>query len=322
MTRITRSVLLATLLCFGSVIADAQTFPTRPIRIVMGLGAGGISDGMVRSIADAMTPSIGQTFVIENIAGAGGNIAMDTVAKATPDGHTILQIGPAAVINPFLYKVMPIDPFRDLIPMTPIAIANFAVFVNSTLPVKNAGEFIAYAKTRPGQLNYGSVGIGTAGHLAAVMFSQAAGIQMTHVPYRNIQQVGVDLAKGDVQLNFNTVAPLRSLMDIGQIRLIGFTGTVRDKDFPDTPTVSQSGLPGFEVGGWWMFFAPKGTPPAIVRRLNDELVTAIKKPEVNDRLVRLGVQPLPMSLEEAARFVKSEADKWGPAVKVSGAVVE
>jgi tripartite-type tricarboxylate transporter receptor subunit TctC len=322
MTRTIRSALLATLFCLGGTAADAQNFPTKPIRIVMGLGAGGISDGMVRSITDAMAPTIGQTFVIENIAGAGGNIAMDTVAKAPADGHTILQIGPAAVINPFLYKTMPVDPFKDLVPMTPIAIANFAVFVSSTLPAKNAGEFIAYAKTRPGQLNYGSVGIGTAGHLAAVMFSQAAGIQMTHVPYRNIQQVGVDLAKGDVHLNFNTVAPLKSLMEIGQIRLIGFTGTVRDKDFPNTPTVSQSGLPGFEVGGWWMFFAPKNTPPAIVQRLNDELVAAIRKPEVNERLVRLGVQPLPMSLTEAAQFIKSEADKWGPAVKASGAVVE
>lgn len=322
MKPIMRAGLLATALCLAGTASMAQNFPTKPIRIVIGLGAGGISDAMVRAITDATQPTLGASWVIENIPGAGGNIAMDTVAKAAPDGHTLLEIGPAAVINPFLYKTMPMDPFRDLTPMSPIALANFAVFVASSLPVKTAGEFIALARTRPGQMNYGSVGIGTAGHLAAVMFSQAAGIQMTHVPYRNIQQAGGDLAKGDVHLVFNTIAPLKGLLDAGQIRLIGFTGDRRDRERPDVPTFSESGLPGFEVGGWWMFFAPKNTPPAIVQRINDEFVAAIRKPEVNDRLLRLGVQPLPMTLPEAAAFVKKEADKWGPAIKASGAVVE
>jgi tripartite-type tricarboxylate transporter receptor subunit TctC len=315
-------LLAAAAFCVAATMAQAQNFPSRPIKIIIGLGAGGVSDVMVRAVTDQVSSVLGQQFVIENIAGAGGNIAMDTVAKATPDGYTLLEVGPAAVINPFLYKTMPMDPFKDLVPMTPLAIADFAVFVSGNLPVKNAGDFIAYAKKRQGQLNYGSVGIGTAGHLAAVMFSQTAGLQMTHVPYRNIQQVGVDLAKGDVQLNFNTVAPLKSLLDIGQIKLIGFTGSRRDPAFPEVPTFSEAGLPGFEVGGWWMFFAPKGTPQPIVQLLNDEFVKALKKPEIHDRIAKLGFEPRAMSLAESARFMKSEGEKWGPAVKASGAIVE
>jgi tripartite-type tricarboxylate transporter receptor subunit TctC len=322
MTLTVKRLTLAALLSVAAASAQAQQFPTKPIRIVIGLGAGGVSDAMVRAITDQISPTLGQPFVLENVAGAGGNIAMDTVAKAAPDGHTLLEIGPAAVINPFLYKSMPMDPFKDLIPMTPLAVANFAVFVAANVPAKNAGEFITFAKANPGKINYGSVGIGTAGHLAAVMFSQAAGIQMTHVPYRNIQQAGGDLAKGDVQVVFNTIAPLKGLMDGGQIRLIGFTGARRDRELPNVPTFSEAGLPGFDVGGWWMFFAPKGTPPAVVERLNNEFMTAMKKPEVRERFLRLGFEPTPMTLAESAQFVKREADKWGPAVKASGAVVE
>src|SRR5207248_4335876 len=205
-----------------TALAHAQ-FPQKPIRIIIGLGAGGVADGMTRTITDKVTPSLGQPFVLENRPGAGGNIAMEAVIKSPPDGHVLLLIGPALVINPALYPNLAFDPLKDLVTVSPVAIAPFALFASGMLPVSNVGELISLARSRPGKMNYASVGAGTAGHLAAVLFSAAAGLEMQHVPYRSIQLAIPDLVSGDVQLVFNAYPPLAPMAQSGKLKLLGFS---------------------------------------------------------------------------------------------------
>ncbi|HZE59311.1 MAG TPA: tripartite tricarboxylate transporter substrate-binding protein [Burkholderiales bacterium] len=211
-------LMLVAALSAASLCAQAQypsQFPQRPIRIIIGLGAGGVADGMVRTITDEVTLALGQPFVLENRPGAGGNIAMEAVIKSPPDGHTLLLIGPALVINPALYTSLSFDPLKDLASVTTIAIAPFALFASATLPVSNVGELVAYGKQK--KMNYASVGVGTAGRLAAVLFGAAAGFELTHVPYRSIQLAVPDLVQGDVQFVFNAYPPLAPMAQAGKL---------------------------------------------------------------------------------------------------------
>jgi len=319
MTRLVAACALAAM----TTLAYAQyppQFPQKPVRIIIGLGAGGVADGMTRTITDRITPGFGQPFVLENRPGAGGNIAMEAVAKAPADGHVLLLIGPALVINPALYRAMPVDPLKDLAPVTAIAIAPFALFTSATLPVTNVGELIAYGRTH--KMNYASVGPGTAGHLAAVMFGAAAGLELTHVPYRSIQLAIADLVQGDVQLVFNAYPPLAPMAQAGKLKLLGFSSPQRLKAHREIPTLGESGLPGFEAGGWYMVLAPAATPHDVMARLNAEFTRALGQPDVAAALEKMGFEAAPMSRQESERFVAREAGKWSRSVKLSGAKVE
>ena len=311
--------LLALTLSAACACAHAQ-FPTKPIRIIIGLGAGGVADGMTRTITDKITPSLGQPFVLENRPGAGGNIAMEAVIKSPPDGHVLLLIGPALVINPALYTNLSFDPLKDLVSVTTLAIAPFALFASATLPVANVGELVAYGKQR--KMNYASVGAGTAGHLAAVMFGAAAGLDLTHVPYRSIQMAIPDLAQGDVQFVFNAYPPLAPMAQAGKLKLLGFSSPQRLRAHPEIPTLSESGLPGFEVGGWYAVLASAATPRDVMTRLNGEFTRALAQPEVGAAIEKMGFEPAPMSLAESQRFVAAEAGKWSHSVRLSGAKAE
>jgi len=308
--------LLAAALLLVAATAHAQ-FPQKPIRIIIGLGAGGVADGMTRTITDKITPVLGQPFVMENRPGAGGNIAMEAVIKSPPDGHVLLLIGPALVINPALYTNLGFDPLKDLTSVTTIAIAPFALFASATLPVSNVGELVAYGKQK--KMNYASVGPGTAGHLAAVLFGAAAGLELTHVPYRSIQMAIPDLVQGDVQFVFNAYPPLAPMAQAGKLKLLGFSSPKRLRAHPEIPTLAETGLPGFEVGGWYAVLAPAATPKEVLTRLNTEFTKALAHPDVSAAIDKMGFEVAPMSLAESHRFIVSESEKWARSVKLSGA---
>jgi tripartite-type tricarboxylate transporter receptor subunit TctC len=307
--------LIAALLLVAAT-AHAQ-FPQKPIRIIIGLGAGGVADGMTRTITDKITPVLGQPFVLENRPGAGGNIAMEAVIKSPPDGHVLLLIGPALVINPALYTNLGFDPLKDLTSVTTIAIAPFALFASATLPVSNVGELVAYGKQR--KMNFASVGAGTAGHLAAVMFGAAAGLELTHVPYRSIQMAIPDLVQGDVQFVFNAYPPLAPMAQAGKLKLLGVSSPKRLRAHPEIPTLAETGLPGFEVGGWYAVLAPTPTPKEVMTRLNAEFTKALAQPDVSAAIDKMGFEAAPMSLAESERFVARESEKWARSVRLSGA---
>jgi tripartite-type tricarboxylate transporter receptor subunit TctC len=305
-------------LCAAATLAHSQ-YPQKPVRVIIGLGAGGVADGMTRTVTDKLTPALGQPFVLENRPGAGGNIAMEAVIKSPPDGHVLLLIGPALVINPALYRSLGFDSLKDLAPVSPIAIAPFALFASATLPVMNVGELIALARSRQGKMNYASVGAGTAGHLAAVMFGAAAGLELTHIPYRSIQLAIPDLVQGDVHFVFNAYPPLAPMAQAGKLKLLGFSSPRRLAAHPEIPTLGETGLPGFEAGGWYMVLAPAATPKDVMSRLNAEFTRALAHPDVAAALEKMGFEAAPMSLQESERFVAREAEKWSRSVRLSGA---
>ena len=314
-----RRFILAWALGGVCVLAVAQPYPARPIRLIIAIGAGGLADVVTRTVTDRMGPALGQPFVLENRPGAGGNLAMEAVARAAPDGYTLLFIGPALTINGALYAKLGFDPIKDLAPVGLIAWGPYALFVSATTPVQSVSDLIAFAKAKGAAINYASVGVGTGGHLAAVLFGQAVGVEMTHVPYKSIQQAIPDLISGQVQLVFNAYPPLAPFRASGKLRLLGFTGPKRMSGYADVPTVAELGVPGYEATGWYGIFAPSGTPAEVMSRLNKSLVATLAEPDVIAAIEKVGFEMSPQTLDEAARFIVREADKWGRAVRSSGA---
>jgi tripartite-type tricarboxylate transporter receptor subunit TctC len=296
----------------------AQAYPEKPVRLLLTFAAGGQADILARSVTERMRASFGQPVIVEPRPGAGGNLAMEAVAKAPADGYTLVFGTPAVAINGALYKKLGYDPLKDLVPLSLAAWGPYIVYASGALPVNNIAELLAYAKARPGQLNYASVGVGSGTHLTAVLFTIAAGVNMSHVPYKGIQQAAPELVSGDVHLTFNAYGPLAQFVQSGKIKMLATTAPQRIKALPDLPTVSES-LPGFEAAGWYGFFAPAGTPRPVLGKLNAEIVKAVSSPDLSARIENLGLVPAPQSLEEAARFVAAEAVKWTRAVKAAGA---
>ena len=315
--------LFALLLLAGAAlvpsVAAAQSFPQKPVRLLLTFSAGGQADILARFVTEKAQIYLGQTIIVEPRPGAGGNLAMEAVAKAPPDGYTLVFGTPAVAINGVLYKKLNYDPLKDLVPLTLAAWGPYVVYASGTLPVTSIAELIAHARSRPRQLNYASVGVGSGTHLAAVLFTLAAGIEMTHVPYKGIQQAAPELVSGDVHMTFNALGPLAQFVQSGRVKILATSGSKRTNALPDVPTVAESGLPGFEALGWYGFFATAGTPRDVLQRLNSEFVKALKTPELADRIDKLNLVPSPQSLEEAAAFVAAEAEKWSRAVKASGA---
>ena len=247
---------------------------------------------------------------------------MEATARAAPDGYTLVFGTPAVAINGSLYRKLSYDPLKDLVPLSLAAWGSYVVYASGTLPVNTMAELIAYARARPRTLNYASVGVGSGTHLAAVLFTLAAGVEMTHIPYKGIQQAAPELVSGDVHLTFNALGPLAQFVQSGKIRMIATSGAQRIPQLPEVPTIAESGLPGFEAGGWYGFFTTAGTPREVLQKLNAEIVKAVASPDLTDRIRKLGLVPAPQSLDEAAAFVAAEAAKWAGAVKASGASAE
>jgi tripartite-type tricarboxylate transporter receptor subunit TctC len=315
------ATLLAALLL--SCAAVAQPWPSKPIRFVVPYPAGGPLDAVARLLGQKVGESVRQPVIVDNKAGAGGNIGADFVAKSAPDGYTILMGAVAThAINPTLYASMPYDAIRDFMPITQVASTPNVLVVNPRIPASNVKEFIAYAKANPGKLNFGSGSTGSAGHLAGELFKSMAGVQMTHVPYKGAAPAMQDLIGGEVQLMFDNLASSLAQVKAGRIRALAVTTARRSALAPELPTIAESGLPGFDISTWFGVFAPAGTPRDVAGRLHTEFTHALAAPDVREKMLALGAEPIGSKPEEFAAYIRSEAGKYARLVKASGAKVD
>lgn len=314
--------LCATLIASVWVVSAAaqSAYPSRPVRLVAPFAPGGVVDTVSRVVAQKLSESLGQPVIVDNKPGAGGNIGAEFVSKSAPDGYTLLMgsIGTHA-INVSLYPNLPYDAVRDFLPVSLATTNTNLVVVNPSFPVASIAELIAYAKANPGKLNYGTAGAGSSQHLAGELFKTMAGIDLVHVPYKGAGPAIIDLLAGQIPLMFVDTSTSLPHVRAGRLRALAVTSAKRDPQLPNVPTVAESGLPGFEVNAWFGVFVPAGTPREIVNRLNADIVRGLAAPEVRERLLALGVEPVTSTPEQFAAFVKSEIAKWGRVVRQSGA---
>lgn len=318
-----RKILAFLLFCSIAGATTAQTWPSRPLRLVIPFTPGGGADFAGRVIARELSDEFKQPVVVENRAGAGGTIAPDNVAKSPADGYSMVlgHVGGIAVA-PHMYKKLPFDPIKDLAPVAPVVNGLSVVVVNPALPVKTVRELIAYAKANPNQLSFGSAGTGTDTHLAGELFKTMTGTNMTHVPYKGGAPAMLDLIAGNVQLSFASVASTIGYIQTGRLRALGMTGVKPFEGLPGVPTVSESGVPGYEINNWYGIFVPAGTPEDIIRRLNAAVIKAVQNPEVRAKLIAAGLEPMWSTPAEFSAYVRSETTKWGKIVRDSGATAE
>ncbi|MFM2443079.1 MAG: hypothetical protein RJB09_265 [Pseudomonadota bacterium] len=310
LTRTLRALLAAPALCLIASAACAQGFPNKPLKLVLPYSPGGIIDYVGRTMANALSGPLGQPVIAENRPGAGGITGTDTVARAAPDGYNLVLMDPAIVINPTLQPSMPYDLFKQLVTVSIISTSPEVVVVSPDLPIKSMADLVAYAKANPGKLNFASAGIGTTPHLAGELFKQRTGIEATHIPYRSIGQSYPDLMSNKVQFAFSSIAGALPFTTDNRVRPIATTGTKRSSVYPDLPTVQEAGLAGFEVDLWLGIFAPTGTPPDVVEKLNGAIQTVLKDPETIKALARVGVEPRGTSVKDGETFLKAEFGKW------------
>lgn len=302
--------------------AAAQGYPAKPIRIVVPFAPGGGADIIARVLGQKMTETWGQQVVVDNRAGASGNIGHEIVAKAVPDGHTLLMASSAFAINPSLYKNLPYDPLRDFVAVTQPALLPNILVVHPSLPVKNVKDLVALAKTRPGQIAYASAGAGTGTHLAAEMFKLQAHIDLVHVPYKGGGAVINDLLGGQVALTFATLPSVMPYVQAERLRALAMTTAKRWPGLPQVPTMAESGFAGFEISTWIGLLAPAGSPREAVAKLHGEVVRVLKLPDVQERFAKLGMEPVGDTPEQFATYLRSELAKYAKVVKESGAKVE
>ncbi|PWK35325.1 Bug family tripartite tricarboxylate transporter substrate binding protein [Cupriavidus plantarum] len=312
------------LLCCAAATAFAQTsnFPTKPIRMVVAFTAGGTTDILAREVAAEMSQTLGQSVVVENRPGAGGNIGTEMVSRTEPDGYTLLatSVGPIA-INPSLYSKLKVNPLTELTPVAPMADVPNVLVVPSTLPVKSVKDLVAYAKAHPNSTNFSSTGVGTAAHLSGVLFNERAGVQTTHVPYKGADALN-DLLAGRVQFMFATLPSVISHIRSGTLRALAVASPQRTGTLPDVPTMAEAGVPGVETGAWFGLFAAKGVPKDVLAKLNGAVVAALGKTEVKNKLAQQGADAMRLSPDAFSKFVLSENKRWKPVVERSGARID
>ena len=302
----------------ANVSAQSQPYPNKPIKIISPFATGGIADTFSRVVGQGLSESLGQPVVVENKTGGGGNIGADFVAKAPADGYTLVMgnIGSHAV-NPYLMKNMPYDPLKDFEPVAYVLDAEGLLVVNPTIPVKNVTELIAYVKARPGQVSYGSGGMGTTSHLAGELFKSLAKVDMTHIPYKGNAPAITDLIGGQTQVMFATMPTVLPYVKTDKLKALAVIGSSRASSLPDVPTVAET-LPGFDVSNWIGIFAPAGTPKPIISKLNAEIIKIMQQPAVQKRLETEGAKFKPMTPEAFGAFQKNEALKWSKTIKDAG----
>jgi tripartite-type tricarboxylate transporter receptor subunit TctC len=298
-------------------------YPAKPVRMIVGFPPGQATDIVARLVADKLTSRLGQSFFVDNKPGAAGIIGTELVAKAPPDGYTLQMnsSGPLSV-NPGLYAKLPYDPVRDLQPISLAATVPLFLVVHPSLNATNVKELVALAKAQPGKLNYASGGSGVTNHLVMEMFKFAAGIEMTHVPYKGGPPAVTDLIAGQVSLMFETGPGILPHVRSGKLRALGVGSVKRSAATPDLPTIAEQGFPGFDGVAWIGFVAPAGVPRAIVDRLAAETAAIIALPDVRDRLLALGAEPAASTPDEFGAYIRSEIAKWGKVIRESGAKVE
>ncbi len=304
-------------------VAMAQTYPTKPVKLVVPFPPGGSLDLTGRLLAQKLTEAWGQTVVVENRPGAGGNIGADLVAKSAPDGYTILMGALSThAVNPNLYAKMPYDAAKDFAPISLIAITPNVLVVNAASPVNNVREFIAYAKANPGKLSFGSGSTGSAGHLAGELFKVETGTDAVHVPFKGSAPAMQALLAGDTQFMFDNLASAMAQVKAGKLKALAVTTAKRSPLAPALPTMAEAGLSGFDITTWYGLFAPAGTPPAIVAKWNADVTRILNSPDVHARLIADGAEPAPNTPEQFSQMIASELTKYARIVKISGAKVD
>ena len=304
----------------GAAISEAAEppYPTRPIRLVVPFAPGGGADALARIITPKLADALGQTWVVDNRGGAGGSLAAEMVAKAAPDGHTVfLGFATVLTVNPVLYKLS-FSMERDLAPVTLLATAQYILVINAGVPVSTVKDFIALAKQKPGGLNFSSGGAGTPLHLAAELFSRRAGIRMVHVPYKGGGPAVTALLAGEVQVLFGSIAASMPHVKAGRLKALATTGIKRSSVVPEVPTLDESGFPGFDVGTWYAFLVPAGTPAFVVARLRDEAIRTVALPDVQKVMAAQGLEVETSTPRELAARIKRESALWADVIKVAG----
>jgi tripartite-type tricarboxylate transporter receptor subunit TctC len=320
MSRKTTFTIVAAWLCLTGAGALAQTYPEKPIRLISPYASGGGSDTLARILGQKLYEAWGQPVVVDNRPGSGGIIGAETVARATPDGYTFL-VTPSAVltINPHLYSKLRYDTFKDFAPVTMATNSPYFLVVHPKIPAASVKELIAYAKANPSKLNFSSSGSGSSTHLAGVMFNHLAGVDIVHIPYKGAAPAIVDLLAGNIQMRFSSVVPVLPHVKSGRLRGIAISSAKRYGPLPDTPTIAESGLPGYVVESFYAVVAPAGTPHAIITRLNTELVRSLKTPEVAAHMAADGAEVIGSSPEALARALREDHARWAKPVRDSGA---
>jgi len=321
MNKYYRYVLSLFILIF-SVTATAQQFPAKSVKIIVPFPAGGTVDFFARVISAKLSDALGQLVLVENRAGAGGNIAAEAVAKAAPDGYTLLMGSEIIAINTSLYAKIGYDPVKDLAPITLVGTVPNILIVHPSLPVNSVNELIALAKKTPGKISFASTGQGTSTHLSSELFKLMANVDMLHVPYKGGPPAIADLISGQVNMMFINMPTGIPHVRSGKAKIIAVRSLKRVSQLPDVPTVDQAGVKGFETAAWSGLYAPAGTPVDIINRLNAEVVKILKQPSVREQLVAQGAEPVGDSPEEFSRFTQAEIGKWAKIIKISGAKVD
>jgi tripartite-type tricarboxylate transporter receptor subunit TctC len=305
-----------------AVAAAAQTYPSRPVRVILGVPAGGTPDVLARTVIPGMSDLLGQPLVIDNRGGAGGRIGIELASRATPDGYTLLFTAPGLTILPHVQRDVPFDPVRDFAPIGLIATSPFLLLVHPSVPAKSVKELIALARAEPGILTYASAGNGATNHLTMELFKSMAGVNITHVPYKGAPQAVTDLIGGRVKVMFNSIAPIMGHLKAGRVVALGTSGLQRAPQLPDIPTISEAGVPGYEMVNWFGMLAPAKTPQPIVTRVAQVLVEALRMPETRAQFEALGTSPVGDGPQEYAAFIRRETEKYAKVVKFAGMKVD
>jgi tripartite-type tricarboxylate transporter receptor subunit TctC len=296
----------------------AQGFPDHPIKVIHGFAAGGGADILLRTIIPAVSENLGQQIIVEYRPGAGGNLAMDAVAKAAPDGYTLLMGTPGLATNPSLYANLPFDPLRDFAPISLVGTVPNVLVVNPALPVGTVKDLIALASRTPGSLNYASPGVGTSLHLAGELFKLDTGTDIVHIAYKGGSQAQTDVMGGQVQMMFNVLPSALPQIQAGKLRALAVTGKTRSEALPDVPTMIEAGVPGYSALTWNGLLAPSGTPPDVIARLNEAIVKAMRSPAMKELLAKIGQEPAWSTPEGFAAFLREETAKWSKVIAASG----
>ena len=313
---------LVALLLLLPCVAFAQAYPARPVRIIVPYPPGGATDVMARTVAQKLNESWQHAVVVENKAGASGSVGSEIVAKSAPDGYTLLVQGTQHAINLSLYKQLPYDTLRDFVPINYIASAPFLLVLHPSVPANTVAELIAYIKARPGGLNYGSSGVGGGAHLAGEIFKTAAGVPLTHIPYKGAAPAMADLLGGQVTMVFDPIPTSIAQVRAGRLKALAITSAKRSALMPELPTVAESGLPGFDVSAWFGLYGPAAMPKDIAIKLNAEVNRILQLPEVKEKFAGLGAESMIMNTDQFAVHLRAEIAKFAKAIKDSGATAE
>lgn len=302
--------------------AQAQAYPQKPVKVVVAFTAGGTTDILARTVTQQLSEKLKQPFVIDNKPGAGGNLGTELVVRSAPDGYTLIvnSVGPIAV-NPTLYGKLPYNPLTDLVPIVQIADVPNVLVIHPSVPANTMEELVAYAKANPGKLNYGSTGIGTSSHLSSFMLSKRVGFEATHIPYKGADALK-DLLAGRIQFMFATIPSVMPHITAGKLKPIAVSSLKRSRSMPEVPTVVEKGFPQFEAGSWFGFFAPKGTPDAVISMVNKAVNEILQVPAIEQQMIAQGADPAGGTPAQFGQFVQREHDKWRVIVRDSGAKAE